>query len=541
MSTQPGARPDANTSRGASPRPNVVLILADDLGFSDIGCYGAEIRTPNLDQLAAGGLVFSQACNCARCCPSRAALLTGLYPHQAGVGHMVHDLGRPAYQGYLRRECVTLGEVLREAGYRTLYSGKWHTGGFWSRRPQHRDTWTFGDPKRPLPTDRGFDRYYGSPTGAHSYFNALPLIEQDRILEAPEGFYTTDSYTDAAIGMVGEAVAQGRPFFLHLCYNAPHWPLHAWPEDIARYRGKYLKGWDAVRAARHEELKGRGLLSSRWAISPRDEQAPAWEGVANRDWEDARMSVYAAQIDRMDRNIGRLLARLDGLGALGNTLVIFVSDNGGCAEFLSEDGQRQKEAPFTRDGRPMRLGNNPAWAPGPDDTYMSYGLPWANASNSPFRLFKSWVHEGGIATPMVVSWPDTIRAAGVVHEPCHFVDVAATIIEASGARYPREFGGTKITALEGESFARLFRGRSWRRARPIFFEHQGNCAVREGRWKLVRRFPGPWELYDMSADRTELTDLSATYPDEARRLGRLYDDWAARCEVAPWEQVRRRK
>jgi arylsulfatase len=532
--------PPLNEGGENTKRPNLLLLLADDMGYSDIGCFGAEIRTPHLDQLAAGGLVFSQAYNCARCCPSRAALITGLYPHQAGIGHMVQDFGLPGYQGRLSANCVTLAELLGRAGYLTGLTGKWHVGGFWSRNPKHRGLWTFGDPTRPLPTDRGFDRFWGNPAGGGSYFNVMPLVAQDRIIDPPEGFYTTNDYTTAAIRIMEEAAGRGQPFFVHLCYNAPHWPLHALPEDIARYRGQYLKGWDAVRGARHEELKRRGLLDPRWPISARDEQVPAWEDARLREWEDARMAVYAAQVDCMDRNIGRIVARLKELGALDNTLMVFVSDNGGSAEFLAENGRREHEAPVTRDGRPVRIGNIPGLEPGGPDTFMSYGRPWANASNAPFRLFKSWVHEGGISTPLIAHWPQGIRG-GVTHEVCHFIDIAATLLEVGGAGYPGEFNGRPVTPLEGESFAPLLAGRPWTRRQPLYFEHEGNAAVRHGRWKVVRRRPGPWELYDMVEDRTELRNLAEADPGRVAELGKLYDAWAARCGVAPWEEVNKRR
>jgi arylsulfatase A-like enzyme len=522
-------------------RPNVLLILADDMGYADIGCYGSEIRTPNLDRLAAGGLRFSQACNCARCCPTRASLLTGLYPHQAGVGHMVDDKGHRGYQGYLRHDCVTLGEVLGEAGYLTGLAGKWHVGGLFRRVPEARDTWDLNDPRRPLPTHRGFQRFFGNPAGGGSYFNVMPLIDQDRIIEVPEGFYTTDNYTDAALRMIGEAREAGRPFFVHLCYNAPHWPLHAWPEDIARYRGAYMQGWDVLRCSRHEQLKGLGILSREWAISPRDENSRPWESVADKEWEDARMAVYAAQIDRMDRNIGRIVDCLERTGVLADTLILFLSDNGGCAEFLKENGRRESEPPFTRDGRPVITGNIPGLMPGGPETFMSYDLPWANASNSPFRLFKHWVHEGGIATPLIAHWPRRVAPGGICHEPLHVCDVAATIIEVAGAKYPREHRGHAIQELEGESFAAVLAGRRWRRCRPVFWEHEGNRAVRQGPWKLVSRHPGPWELYDMDRDRTELRDLAGRNAAKARELARLYEDYARRCDVLPWEEVRRRR
>jgi arylsulfatase len=518
----------------AMAQPNILLILADDMGYSDIGCYGSEIRTPNLDALAANGLRFSQMYNCARCCPSRASLLTGLYPHQAGIGDMVRNRGVPSYQGYLNGRCVTLGETLRAAGYCTALAGKWHVGGFWGRGIKDRDKFRFGDSERPLPTDRGFDRFYGNPAGGGSYFNVWPLIDQDRLTDVPEGFYGTDHYTTAAIGFMEEAVAAQRPFFVHLCYNAPHWPLHAWPEDIERYRGTYRQGWDPIRTARHERLKGMGLVDARWPISPRDAEAPAWCDEALQDWQDARMAAYAAQVDRMDQNIGRAVRRLEKLRVLADTLIVFVSDNGGSAEFLKENGRAESELPFTRDGRPVRVGNIPGLAPGGPETFMSYGLPWANASNTPFRRFKSWAHEGGIATPCVAHWPGTIQPGRIAHSVAHFVDVTATILDVAGARYPAEHRGLAVTPQEGESFAPLLRGKAWERTRPLFWEHEGNAAVRRDHWKLVRMHPGVWELYDMTRDRTELGDLAGRYPDVARELAACYEDWARRCGVLPW-------
>ena len=521
-------------------RPNIVLLLCDDMGFSDIGCFGSEIRTPHLDGLARRGIRFTQMYNCGRCCPTRASLLTGLYPHQAGVGDMTQDRGDGAYQGFLNDRCVTLAEPLRAAGYRTLITGKWHVGGSWPRRPG--PAWRVHDPRKPLPPDRGFDDWYGIPTGG-SYFHPSPLMRNHDFIEAEEDFYTTDSYTTAALGMIDRAVADGMPFFLHVCYNAPHWPLHARAEDIARYRRTYAKGWDHARIARHEELKGLGVLSPRWDISPRDADAPPWQSAGNQDWQDARMAVYAAQVDRVDQNVGRILDKLRERGVADNTLVLFLSDNGGSAEFLRENGRKEAELPFTRDGREVRVGNVEGLEPGGPETFQSYGLPWANVSNAPFRLFKHWVHEGGIATPLIAHWPAGIPGAGaLVHEPAHVVDLVATCLDVAGCEYPRTFDGRDILPIEGQSFARVFRGDSWRREGPIFWEHEGNRAVRSGRWKLVSQYePGRWELYDMTADRTELDDLADRNAAKVTELAAAYDDWAARCGVLPWQQVRSRQ
>lgn len=515
-------------------KPNILLILADDMGFADLGCYGSEIRTPHLDALAAGGVRFSQMYNCARCCPSRAALLTGLYPHQAGVGAMVKNLGRPSYQGYLNDACVTFGEVLGQAGYATGYAGKWHTGGVWPRGDNGPARWRFDDPTHPTPFTRGFQRFYGNLAGGGSYFQPAAIVEQDRIVEQPDDFYTTDYYTTHAIAMMRAAHAAGRPFCTHVCYNAPHWPLHAWPADVERYRGVYGKGWDYFRTARHESLKGMGMLSARWPISPRDPDAPAWTDAPHRDWDALRMAAYAGMIECLDRNIGRLLDELRTMDAWENTWVIFLSDNGGCHEFLKPGAGAERELPRARDGRPVRFGNQPGLPPGSPDTFMSYDLPWANVSNTPFRLFKHWVHEGGIAAPCVMSWPARIKRSGITHAPAHIMDITASLIAAAGASYPESFNGRPIAPLEGEILLPLLDGLDWRRCRPMFWEHEGNRAVRRDQWKLVSRHNGPWELYDMTADRTELSDLVERYPDIVAELARLYGVWAERCGVMPW-------
>lgn len=524
------------------PRPNIVVILADDMGFSDIGCFGSEIRTPHLDRLAAQGVRFTQMYNAARCCPTRASLLTGLYPHQAGVGHMVDDRGvGPAYQGFLRADCVTLGEALRPAGYRTLYAGKWHASpGLPIERaaePKH----AVGSDRNPYPLSRGFDRFYGTMAGCGNYFYPHGLMDQDRRItaDAPD-YYYTDAMTDAACGMVREATRDRTPFFLHLCYTAPHWPLHALPADIARYEGVYDKGWDAIRAERYAKLKALGIIDARWPASPRDEQSRDFDAdpPERRRWEAKRMAVYAAQVEAMDRAIGRLLDTLRETDAESNTLVLFLSDNGGCAEFLRENGEAEawpnRYAKSARPGETCRVGNTPTLDPGPGTTFMSYDLPWANASNTPFRRYKHWVHEGGIATPCVAYWPGRTPAGTLVHHPHHLVDILPTCLELAGAPYPREREGHALPELPGESLVAALQGRDEPRTQPLFWEHEGNRAVRDGDWKLVAVAGKEWELYDMAEDRTELNDLAATEPARVRAMVAAYDAWAARCGVLPW-------
>jgi arylsulfatase A-like enzyme len=517
-------------------RPNIILVLVDDMGFADLGVMGSEIRTPNIDRLAKGGLLFSSMYNCARCCPTRAALLTGLYPHKAGIGHMGANLGTPAYQGYLRNDAATIAELMRLGGYRTVMSGKWHVGGdFWARLV---DTWRVGDVDRPTPRQRGFDRFYGIVDGVTHFFSPHYVMEDDRRAEvSPTDYYFTDVITDKAIGMIEESKAMNQPFFLYLAHAAPHWPLHAHEEDIARYDGVYNKGWDRIRTARHEEMLSRNVLQHRWNISSRDAEAPAWSDVKGQDWEASRMAVYAAMVDRMDQSIGRVLDTLRRLNIDDNTLILFLSDNGGCAEFMAEDGWAKFMPDIHNDGRKIEMGNRPGLRPGGPLTYMSYDLPWANVSNAPFRLFKHWVHEGGISTPMIAHWPSRIKTPRVVHAPCHVVDLLPTILEASGISYPEEFGGAAIQELDGESLMPAIAGRDWLREKPLFWEHEGNAAVRVGDFKLVRKFNQPWELYDMEADRTELNNLMGKNNPLTDKLTHAYQAWEKEVGVMDWNEA----
>jgi arylsulfatase A-like enzyme len=491
--------------RAAARRPNIVLIMADDMGFSDIGCYGSEIATPNLDRLAKGGIRFTQFYNTARCCPTRASLLTGLYPHQAGVGHMVVDRGAPAYQGYLNDRCATIAEVLRPAGYRTAMSGKWHVG-------ENRPHW---------PTDRGFEKYFGLISGATNYWRldeGRQMAMDDKPWKPPaEGFYMTDAITDYAVKFIDQLGRGPAPFFLYTAYTAPHWPLHAHPADIEKYRGKYMKGWDQLRKERHQRLIEMGIVDKRWPLTPRDERAPAWETVQDRKERDLAMAVYAAQIDRMDQGIGRILAKIREIGAEDNTLVMFLADNGGCAE---EVNRGVKGVP-----------------PGPPDSFLSYGLPWANASNTPFRLYKHWVHEGGIATPFIAYCPGVVTQRGkLTHQVAHLVDVMSTCVELAGAKYPQTRNGKAIQPMEGQSLVRTFQGAPLQ-SRKLFWEHEGNRAIRDGKWKLVSRHPNAWELYDLEADRTEMNDLAAKMPERVKAMTKEYEAWAARCGVVPWDEL----
>ena len=523
-------------------QPNFILILADDMGYSDLGCYGSEINTPNIDSLASTGIRFSQMYNSARCCPSRAALLTGLNPQQTGVGHMVSTFGQPnsinvpAYQGYLNETSATIPEVLKTNGYNTYMSGKWHVGGGYDLTDA--STWNPGDKTHPTPTQRGFDEFFGIVAGAANFFHPRTLMKNDEVLDIDTSdFYLTDAISENAVSMLETATKDNKPFFMHVAYTAPHWPLHAYEEDIAKYVGKYKHGWDQIRTSRHEELKGMGILDSRWEISPRDSSSRPWNTVEEQEWEDLRMAVYAAMIDRMDQGIGKILAKLRELELDEDTVVMFLSDNGGCAEFLAEETERPTPLQYstpTPDGRKIQIGNSRDFKPGPDDTFMSYDLPWANASNTPFRLFKRWTHAGGISTPFILNWPQKIKGPSIVHDPTHIIDIAATIYEAANATYPKEYSGNPITPLEGESFLKVTDDDNWERRNPIFWEHEGSRAMRDGEWKLVSEVGEGWELYNMNEDRTELNNLVEKEKDRLSKMRNSYLEWMQRCGVEEW-------
>ena len=498
-------------------RPDIVLIMVDDMGYSDIGCYGGEIQTPNLDKLAANGLRFTQFYNTARCCPTRASLMTGLYSHRAGVGHMMADKGHDGYRGDLNTECVTIAEALRPAGYGTYMAGKWHV-------TKKTKAATEAD-KHNWPCNRGFDRYFGTISGAGSFWTPKSLTRDNTTAEEyPEGFFYTDAISDHAAGFIAEhhASRPDDPLFIYVAYTAPHWPLHARKRDIDKYRGKYMKGWDALRRERHARMIEMGIVKKDWPMTPRDSGVTPWKDVPedrrkNMDW---RMAIYAAQIDGVDQGIGRIVAALKKAGRLDNTLILFLADNGGCAE-----------------GGPWGFEQHKGGVLGTNSSFASYGQSWANASNTPFRRYKHWVHEGGISTPLIVHWPAGMKARGdLCHQPGHLTDVMPTCLDVAGATYPTRHKGQAIAPLESVPITPAFAGETIRRE-AIFWEHEGNRAVRRGTWKLVSRFPGDWELYDMEADRTELHDVIGKHPEIARELREMYDAWAKRTRVVPWGQL----
>ena len=464
-------------------RPNIVLIMADDLGFSDLGCYGSEIQTPNLDRLAKNGLRFSQFYNTAKCHSSRVSLLTGLYCDQAGSG----SLSRGA----------TIAEVLKPAGYSTWMSGKWHL----SKQP----------------TDFGFQRYWGHLSGACNFFtgdNSFRLNGKNwPIPQSLNGkpFYTTHAITDFALDFIkeGEIDSSSDPFLLYVAYNAPHYPLHAPKKDVLKYNGKYDAGWDQLRQTRYAKQLTTGLIPRKFKLSPRADHVPAWDSIkeSEKAWEADRMEVFAAMIDVMDQNIGRLIDDLKKRKVFDNTLFLFCADNGGC--------------PFER----TRGRNLKPWDP---KSYWTYDASWAQASNTPFRLYKQNQHEGGISSPLIVHWPEGLKTkpGSITRQPGHLIDFMATFIELSGAKYPKQVGERAIEPLEGKSLLPIFQGEERDGHENLYFHFGTDRALRQGNWKLVSAKGGKWELYDLEKDRTELNDLSSKYSDRVKKMSELWFDIA---------------
>jgi arylsulfatase A-like enzyme len=551
--------------------PNIIYIMSDDMGFSDLGCYGSEIETPNLDSLATGGIRFTQFYNTARCCPTRASLLTGLYPHQAGIGHMMDDRGHDGYRGELNRHCVTIGEVLKGANYRCYVTGKWHV--------TSKVNVDSIDQKFNWPLQRGFDRFYGTIHGAGSFWDPNSLTRDNATLspfndplypknpsphegsDDPNDFFYTDAISDHAVKFIHDhhQETEDQPFFMYVAFTAAHWPMHARPKDIAKYAGRYDAGYAAIRKARFEKMIRLGLVDAETTTNP-----PIPEDWMDDDlWElDRRsMEVYAAMIDNMDQGVGRIIESLKDTGQYENTLICFFQDNGGCAEeygrgpqqlkdsqvradkptlepMTADQLQRDMQPKQTRDGYPVRVGKEAM--PGTPDTYMAYGKVWATVSNTPFREYKHWVHEGGISSPLIVHWPDHIDRPGTLEKtPAHLIDLMATAVDVGSAEYPETYhDGQSIYPMEGRSLAPLFRVETSSpdaiKREALYWEHEGNRAIRVGDEKLVAKGAnGPWELYNIRLDRNEKNNLADAQPERVKHLAAMWQSYAERAHVLP--------
>jgi arylsulfatase len=418
-----------------------------------------------------------------------------------------------------------VAELLRQGGYRTGVAGKWHVT-------------PVSDSKHNWPLQRGFESYFGIIYSVRSYFDPPTLTLGNESIKAGDGFYLTEAITDNAVKQLTEFSKGDKPFFLYVAYTAPHWPLHALPEDVKRYRDRYRDGWDELRTKRHARQLELGLVEKRWGLCPRDPEVPAWADVKHKEWQAERMAVYAAMVDRLDQGVGRILTALREAKRDENTLVLFLSDNGGCAEDILPEWRGERFPNQTRDGKTTKVGNDPAVMPGPAEVFQSYGRPWAHASNVPFRLYKHWVHEGGISTPCIAWWPGVIRKPGLLREPAHVIDILPTCLDVAGLTHPKTWKDKPILPPEGKSLRPLFEGKPWAGHEGLFWEHEGNRAVQAGGWKLVAEHKGPWELYNLANDRIESSNLAEMEPARVKLLAALYQRWADRVGVVEWDKLK---
>lgn len=525
-------------------RPNIIIIMADDMGFSDVGSYGSEINTPNLDYLATNGIRFTQFYNNGRCCPTRASLLTGLYPHQAGIGEMTSPGGQQGYQGFLTSNTVTLAEVLKSSGYNTGMTGKWHVALRYNRPREEQLKWTshqqnygpFADAAQ-VPTARGFDQYYGNIWGVVDYYDPFALVNgTNQVMSVPSDYYHTDAITDSTVAYIDRFSNQDKPFFLYVAHTAPHWPLHALPEDIARYEQMYKQGWQPIREKRYQKMLELGLFdNANTELTPWMLPNKQWHENKDSVWDAHAMAVHAAMVDRMDQGIGRLIEKLRERNELDNTLIFFLSDNGASQETPLSPGEGI--AANTRDGREVKFPRekNSDNLPGPQEVYGSLGMAWAHTLNTPFKYWKSKMYEGGICTPLIAHWPKGITQKNSVNTSMgHVIDFMATCVDLAQVNYPTTFKGNAITPQAGTSLVPVLQ--NGKRADPeyIFWEHFGSKSLREGNWKLVQLDDkSPWQLFNLHEDRTELIDLAQKFPERVQTMQARWNEIAQAKQVYP--------
>ena len=525
-------------------RPNILVILADDMGFSDLGCYGGEIHTPNLDKLAEEGLRFTHFYNTSRSCPTRASLLTGLYQHQAGIGRMTFDDNQPGYRGTMTHNGVTIAEALKENGYQTAWVGKWHIAET-PLRPDQRQ-WLAHQvqhdefaPKDNYPINRGFQDCYGTIYGVVDYFDPFSLISGDQpVNSVPKDYYSTIALADTAVAYVNKYAETDKPFFMYLAFHCPHWPLHALPEDIEKYKDTYKDGWQAIREARYQRMKEMKLFGDADDfLSPR-QFTDSWDENPTKEWDARAMAVHAAMIDRMDQEIGRVIETLKKNGQLDNTLILFMSDNGCSNEDCQNYSEGENDRPAeTRDGRKIVYPKQKEIMPGPETSYASVGARWANAANTPFRFWKAKSYEGGICTPMIAHWPKGIKQpqGSVNTQMGHVMDIMATCLDISGTQYPTEYNGHKIIPLAGQSLDPIFKTGSRKGHDELCFEHFNEKALIDASgWKIV--WPNntkSWELYNLNEDRSEMHNLADRYPEKVKDMVARYEEWEKDYMVVP--------
>ncbi len=534
------------TASKKDSRPNIILIMADDLGYSDLGCYGGEIATPNLDYLAANGLRFSKFYNTSRCCPTRASLLTGLYNHQAGIGEMTTERNAPGYRGFITKNTVTVAEVLKEAGYHTGMVGKWHVSNTIEQKdPQAQLRWLNHQEDHPLfspieqyPTNRGFEKYYGNIWGVVNFFDPFSLVNGiTPVKSVPANYYHTDALSDTAVAYIKAFSKDSKPFFLYMAQTAPHWPLHALPEDIKKYENTYKVGWDAIREKRYQKMVKLGLIDpSKAPLSPRMNSDLKWENNPDKEWDARAMAVHAAMIDRMDQGIGRMLDALRQTGQLDNTLIIFLSDNGASPENAMQYGKGFDRPGETRSGQEIAYPLKKDVMPGPETTFTSIGARWANVANTPYQFAKATSYEGGVRTPLIAFWPKGITTpkGSISGRAGHVMDFMATFVQLANTKYPAGYKGNTIQPQQGLSLVPAFANKNAPGHAVLFNEHIGARYVRQEGWKLVsQRNNDPWHLYKTDDDETELNDLSKQHPDIVKKMDKIWQEWAMQNHVLP--------
>ncbi|HTE28282.1 arylsulfatase [Flavitalea sp.] len=532
-------------------RPNIIVILADDLGYSDIGAYGGEINTPNLDYLAKNGIRFTQFYNASRCCPTRAALLTGLYNHNAGIGEMTTRREAPGYQGALNNQSVTIAEVLKQAGYNTAMTGKWHVSNTIEQPTKEAQLkWLNHQAQHPLfspvnqyPTNRGFDRYFGTLWGVIDFFDPFSLVNDTTpVKSVPKDYYHTDALNDSAAAFIKQMSRDDAPFFLYVAENAPHWPLQAKQADIEKYKNTYTKGWDHIRQERYKKMVAMGLVDPKIsALSPRMDHDLAWENNPDKEWDARAMAVHAAMIDNMDQGIGRIIRSLKESGRLENTLIIFLSDNGASPEDCSKYGPGFDRPGENRSGQTIIYPTDKKTLPGPQTTFGSIGARWANVANTPYQLAKAESYEGGVRTPFIAYWPKGIKVKpGTFNrQPGHVMDLMATFVELANATYPENYKGNTIHPMQGISLVPALQSKPAKTRPELFNEHFNARSIREGDWKLVSKAQdSTWYLYNLAIDQTELNDLAGKEPGRVERLKAKWYDWAYKNNVLPKSKPR---
>lgn len=540
-------------------KPNIIVILTDDMGFSDIGCYGSEINTPNIDRLAQNGIRFNHFYNTSRCSPSRASLLTGLYPHQAGMGHLsTENYTEEGYVDDLSKNAVTMAEVFQSSGYATYMTGKWHIA---------KDIVNQNDISN-WPIQRGFQRYFGTLNGSGSFYDPGTLVSNNTYIAPGDNFYYTNAITDTTIKFIQEHKSTN-PFFFYIAYTAAHWPLHAPEKEVQKYKGVYDHGWDAIREARFNKLQKLGIISKEAVLTERGVSIPAWENAPMKDWQVRKMEVYAAMIDVMDQGVGKIITTLEKKGILDNTVIFYMHDNGGCAEPLDSDQPQipitseqnkihsyakdsifiGKKPIYTRDGEFIRSGMGVM--PGSANTWVTYGIEWANVSNTPFKMYKHWTHEGGISSPLIIYWPNGIKEKGVIRsQDAHLIDIMATCVDIAGIPYPSIYNGHTIQPMEGKSLQGTFKNLPISRD-FIFWEHEGNRAIKVGQWKLVSKTEtnkiftakdqNTWELYNMEKDPSETNNLASQFPLKVKAMALVWEKEAIRTKALPWPWDKKNK